>query len=105
MRGEKIMDITIFLSLLSFFSTISSLITEVIKKLINNKTNISYNIIALITALIVGDCGTIIYFQLNAIPFTLNNIISILLMGFASGLTSMVGFDKLKQAFEQLNNK
>lgn len=99
------MNTTMFLILLSSFSVISGLVTEGIKKIITDTVNLSYNIVALITALIVGGGGTAVYYQLNTIPFTVNNIIYIILMGLASGLVSMVGFDKVKQAFEQLINK
>lgn len=94
-----------FLILLSSFSVMSSLVTEGIKNLVTDKINLSYNIIALISALIIGGCGTAIYYQLNSIPFTVNNIIYIILMGLASGLTAMVGFDKVKQSIEQITSK
>lgn len=97
------MNITIFLCLLASFSTITGLVVECIKKIINDKTNISYNITALIVALIVGGCGCVIYYQLNAIPFTINNTIYIGLMSFASAITSMIGFDKVKQTILQMS--
>lgn len=96
------MNATMFLILLSAFSVISSLVTEGIKNLANDRVNLSYNIVALTTALIVGGGGTAVYYQLNAIPFSANNIIYMILMGLASGLVSMVGFDKVKQAIEQI---
>ena len=65
----------------------------------------SYNIIALVVALVIGGVGSAVYYQLNAIPFNLNNIIYLVLMGLASGLCSMVGFDKIKQAIEQITSK
>lgn len=99
------MNTTTFLILLSSFSVISGLVTEGIKNITTDTVNLSYNIIALVTALIIGGGGTAIYYQLNTIPFTVNNIIYIVLMGMASGLVSMVGFDKVKQALEQLTNK
>lgn len=99
------MTTTMFLILLSAFSVISSLITEGIKKITTDKANLSYNIVALIIALIVGGVGTAVYYQFNTIPFTVNNIIYIVLMGLASGLCSMVGFDKVKQTLEQFMNK
>lgn len=98
------MDVTIFLILLSAFSVISGLVTEGIKNITTDKVNLSYNIVALITSLIIGSGGTIIFYQLNTIPFTSNNIIYMILMGLASGLTSMVGFDKIKQMIEQIMN-
>ena len=99
------MTTTVFLMLLSSFSVISSLVVEGIKKLVNEKANLSYNIVALIVALIIGTCGTAVYYTLNEILFTVNNVIYMILMGFASGLISMVGFDKVKQCVEQLTNK
>lgn len=96
------MTTTIFLILLSLFSVITGLITEGIKNLARDKANLSYNIVALIVSLIVGIIGCATYYQLGGIPFTTNNMIYMMLMGFASGLVSMVGFDKVKQTIEQI---
>ena len=94
-----------FLMLLSAFSVLSGLVTEGIKKLISDKANMSYNVIALVVALVIGGAGSAVYYQLNAIPFDVNNVIYMILMGLASGLCSMVGFDKIKQAVEQIVGK
>ena len=94
-----------FLILLSAFSVLSGLVTEGIKKIASDKANLSYNIVALIVALVIGGIGCGIYYQLNAIPFNTNNVIYMILMGLASGLVSMVGFDKVKQAIEQIAAK
>ena len=99
------MTITMFLMLLSAFSVISGLVTESIKKLVNDKVNLSWNVTALVVALIIGSCGCFIYYQLCAIVFTVNNIIYAILMGLASGLASMIGYDKVKQAVLQITNK
>lgn len=92
---------TTFLILLSSFSVLSSLVTEGIKNIAADKVNLSYNLVSLVAALVIGGGGTAIYYQLNAIAFTINNVIYMILMGLASGLVSMVGFDKVKQALEQ----
>ena len=97
------MTAPMFLMLLAAFSSISGLITEGIKKLINDKKNLSYNLLALIVALIVGGVGCVIYYQLTGIQYTTNNIIYIILMGLASGLSSMVGYDKIKQLIQQFS--
>lgn len=99
------MTITMFLALLFAFSTLSSLVTEAVKKFINDKENISYNIIALIAALIVGGFGTAVYYQLNGIMFNADNTIYLILMAIASGLTAMVGYDKIRETIEQLTSK
>ena len=97
------MTTTTFLMLLSAFTVLSGLTTEGIKNLISDKSNMSYNIIALIVSLVVGGVGCAIYYQLNAIPFDVNNVIYMILMGLASGLCSMVLYDKLKQCIEQIS--
>ncbi|MDE7252465.1 MAG: hypothetical protein K2O32_05915 [Acetatifactor sp.] len=99
------MNSTIFLFLLSAFAIISSLVTEGIKNVTTDKVNLPYNIAALVTALVIGGGGTAVYYQLNAIPFTVNHVIYAVLMGLASGLVSMVGFDKVKQAITQMTDK
>ena len=96
------MNITTFLFLLASFSTITGLVVECIKKIITDKANISWNVAALIVAVFVGGCGCAIYYQLNGIPFTTNNIIYAVLMGFASALSSTLGYDKVKQTILQL---
>ena len=98
------MTLTSFLFMLAGFSALSSLITEGIKKKFlepSGKTR-GYNIVALIIALVIGLAGTCVYYQLTGVPFTANNIIYAVLMGLASGLASMVGYDKVKQTIEQL---
>ena len=97
------MTTTTFLTLLSAFTVLSGLTTEGIKKLISDKANMSYNFIALVVALVIGGVGSAVYYQLNAIPFDINNVIYMILMGLASGLCSMVGYDKLKQCIEQIS--
>lgn len=96
---------TTFLILLSAFSVLSGLVTEGIKNLISDRANLPTNIIALVTALIIGSGGTAVYYQLNNIVFDINNLIYMILMGFASGLVSMVGFDKVKQAIIQITGE
>lgn len=98
------MNISMFLILLSAFSVISSLITEGIKRIIKDKTDLSYNIIALVVAMIVGVVGCVVYYLLSDISFTAVNVICMVLMGLASGLVSMVGFDKVKQLIGQITN-
>jgi len=98
------MNVITFLFLLSAFSIISGLVTEGIKNFYTDKVNISYNIMALVVALTVGSCGTAVYYQLNDIAFTINNIIYMVLLSLASGLSAMVGYDKVKQTIQQIMN-
>lgn len=99
------MDVVMFLTLLFAFSVLTSLVMEFVKKFINDKENISYNIVTVVIAVVIGGVGTLIYYQLNSLPFTLNNIIYAVLMGLASGLCSMLGYDKVKQTILQIMQK
>ena len=99
------MDTITFLMLLFTFSVISGLFTESVKKLMNDKTNFSYNLVALCIALVVGIVGTWIYYQLNNIVLNTNNVIYMALLGLASGICSMLGYDKVKQTIIQITNK
>lgn len=94
------MNAQTFVTLLFSFSIITSLIVEVIKKLF--KDIHCLNIIATVVGIVVGGVGSIIYFVLNNIAFTTNNVIFIVLFGLSSGVTAMIGFDKVKEALQQI---
>lgn len=95
------MNVTMFLILLAAFAVLSSLITEGIKNLVKDKENLPTNIVAIVVGLLVGGIGTGFYYVLNDIVFTDVNVIYLILMGLASGLTAMVGYDKTKQCLLQ----
>ena len=96
------MTVQLFVALLAFFAVITSLIVEGIKKLeIIPTNNRNYNILATGIGLGVGVVGMWVYYNLNYIPLNFTNIIFAILMGFASALSAMVGYDKVKQAIEQ----
>lgn len=91
------MSVQVFLALLLAFSTISSLITEAIKKVFSANGNIT----AFIVSIIVGLVGSLIYYKLSVIDFSTNNIIYAVLMGLAVSITSQVGYDKVKEAIQK----
>lgn len=91
------MSVQVFLALLLAFSTISSLVTEAIKKVFSANGNIT----AFIVSIIVGLVGSLIYYKLSVIDFSTNNIIYAVLMGIAVSITSQVGYDKVKEAIQK----
>ena len=96
------MNIVSFLFLLSAFSSISALIVEAIKKFMMDKENRSYNIIALIVAVVVGFLGTLVYFMAKDQPLGAVNIVFAIIMGITSALVAMTGYDRVVQTIEQL---
>lgn len=93
------MTLNLFLFLLVIGASVSSLFTEALKKI---HENISSNILALISAGVVGVGGTIIAYMLIGITFDLKNIACIMVMAFCIWLGSMVGYDKVIQTIDQL---
>lgn len=94
------MTVELFLALLVFYSTATSLATEALKKLTKDK--VPYNLLVLIVALIVG-CGlTSVYYIAMDIPWTSINIIYLVLMGITNWIGAMVGYDKVKQLIGQI---
>ena len=92
------MTITLFLSLFTLGSMVSSLLTEAVKK----ATDISSNLIALINAIVVGLAGTCAAYVLMGEPFNLQNIICIILMTVCIWIGSMIGYDKVIQTISQI---
>ena len=97
------MTITLFITMLTFGAGVTSLLTEAVKKAYANAhKEYSANMVALINAVVVGCGGTAILYMLNSIPWTVNNIICLVLMGVAVWVASMIGYDKIIQLLKQL---
>lgn len=97
------MTITLFITMLTLGAGITSLLTEAIKNAYANANRpYSSNIIALVDAIFVGCGGTAITYMLLDIPWSINNVICMLLMGAAVWIASMIGYDKVLQLISQL---
>lgn len=96
------MTVEIFLILLAFFSVVTSLFTEAVKKLLDS-LGVQYasNIVVLCVAIIISGAGTPAFYVCGGYYWTPTNIICIGLMICANWLCSMVGYDKIKQAITQ----
>lgn len=97
------MTITLFISILTLGAGITALLTEAIKKAYSNAgREYSPNIIALINAVVVGCGGTAVVYMLLGTPWTVNNILCLILMGVAVWISSMIGYDKVLQLLKQI---
>ena len=100
------MNMSLFITLLTGFSTVTSLFTEGVKKILDEKgARYSSNIVASIVACIIGICGTGAYYVLCSVEFTSINIVCMILMGVATWLCATVGYDKVVQTIGQLKAK
>ena len=97
------MTVTLFISILTLGATLTSVLTEAIKKAYQNANKeYSANIIALVDAIAIGGGGTAVAYMLLGIDWTINNIICMVLMAFVVWLGSMLGFDKILQTASQV---
>ena len=96
------MNVTMFITLVTVFATATSLITEAVKKVLDGKgVKYASNIVVCIVAAIVGIGGTAAYYAIAGLPWTASNIVCMVLMGIAVAVGSMIGYDKVIQAIEQ----
>lgn len=97
------MNVTLFITLLTVFSTITSICTEGCKKLLDeaNKTY-SSNLLAFVIACVIGIGGTCAYYIMRGIEFNLANVVCMGLMGIATAMSAMTGYDKIMQAIKQV---
>lgn len=93
------MTIELFIYLFTIGSVASSLLTQALKK---SFTDISNNMLALISAVIVGLIGTCSAYILMGILFDLKNVVCIILMTICVWVGSMVGYDKVIQTLAQI---
>ena len=97
------MTITLFVTLFTVGATVAGLFTEAIKKAYQNAgKQYSPNVIALIDSVAVGGLGTAAAYMLLGIPWTVNNVICLVLMMVVVWLASMLGYDKIMQLLEQV---
>lgn len=100
------MTFELFFILLTILSIVTPFITNGVKKFLDSlKVKYASNIVVLIVSIVVGSCGTIVFYLWNDIGFTTLNIICIFLMIVANWIGSMLGYDKVMQAIEQIRTR
>lgn len=97
------MTVTLFATILTIGAMANALLTEAIKKMYSNAgKEYSANVVALADAIIIGGLGTAAVYMLMGIPWTVNNIICLIIMTVAVWVASMVGYDKVIQLAKQI---
>lgn len=100
------MTVAIFLILLTVCAAVTSLLTEGIKRFLDeSKVAYASNVLVLFVAVVVGCGATALYYVNYQIPFNALNSVYLALMGIANWIGAMVGYDKVKQAVEQIGKK
>ena len=100
------MSITLFITMFTVGAAASALLTEAVKKFYANAgKECSPNVIALVDAVVIGAGGTAVVYMLMDIPWTVNNIICLMLMAVCVWIGSMIGYDKIIQLLKQIEEK
>ena len=96
------MNLQTFLLGLLISSTLTSLATEGVKKILTEKKKNYYaNTLAGVVSLIVSAAIGVSYVLMNNMEFTMSIIVTIIALIFMSWLCAMVGYDKVIQAISQ----
>jgi len=96
------MSASVFITLLTSFATITGVVTEFAKKILDEQeVKYSSNLLASIIGAVVGIGGTAVYYIFGNIEFNTINVTAMILMGVAVAVGSMVGYDKIKQLINQ----
>lgn len=100
------MNVTSFLALFMALTVITPIVTEGIKKFLSS-LNVKYacNIIVLIVSVALSGIVSAFYFVAGGIGFTSVDVFYIFALALANWLGSMLGYDKVKQAIEQIISK
>ncbi len=100
------MTVTVFLVILTACAAITSLLTEGIKKFLDEqRVTYASNVLVLIIAVIVGCGATVLYYVNYQIPFNALNSVYLALMGVANWLGATLGYDKVRQTIAQIGSK
>lgn len=96
------MTFKVFLLGLLVISTLTSLVTEAVKKVMveHNQTYHS-NTLAGVVSVVLSVAVGVAYMLFNGIAFNVSSIVFIFMTMFMSWLCAMVGYDKVMQAISQ----
>lgn len=96
------MSVSLFVSIFVGGGLVTMLLTQSVKQFYYNRGSAaSPNIIALVNAIVVGCGGTAFVYMLMGLPWTVNNILCLVAMGFLVWMGSMIGYSKIIETFQQ----
>ena len=96
------MSVSLFIALFVGGGLVNILLTQSIKQFYYNRNeSASPNLIALVSALVVGGGGTAFAYMLLGVSWTLNNILCMLAMMLFVWMGSMIGYSKILETYRQ----
>lgn len=96
------MSVSLFIALFVGGGVINILLTQAIKQFYYNRNEAaSPNIIALVSAVVIGGGGTAFSYSLLGIQWTINNILCLIAMMLFVWMGSMIGYSKILETYRQ----
>ena len=96
------MSVSLFIAIFVGGGVVNILLTQAIKQFYYNRNEAaSPNIIALISAIVIGGGGTAFAYSLIGIAWTINNILCLLAMMLFVWMGSMIGYSKILETYRQ----
>ena len=96
------MSVSLFIAIFVGGGVVNILLTQSIKQFYYNRNeSASPNVIALVSALVVGGGGTAFAYVLLGVPWTANNILCMLAMMLFVWMGSMIGYSKILETYRQ----
>ena len=99
---ESIFDWSIILSIVGILVVVTNIITQVLKKLTWDK--LPTNILAVLIAMVLTMAAFFAYCEIKGVAIVWYMIVAAV-VGFFVAYAAMFGFDKLKEAIAQLDQK
>lgn len=100
---ENIFDWSVILSIVGVLVVVTNIITQVLKKLTWDK--LPTNILAVIISMALTLAVFFAYCQINSVAVAWYMVVAAVVLGFFVAYAAMFGFDKLREAIEQLGKK
>lgn len=96
------MSVSLFIALFVGGGAVNILLTQAIKQFYYNRNQAaSPNLIALVSALVIGGGGTAFAYMLLGIQWSVNNILCLCAMMLFVWMGSMIGYSKILETYRQ----
>lgn len=100
---EYIFDWSVIISIVGALVVVTNIIVQVLKKLTWDK--LPTNLLAIIVSMLLTLAVFFAYCQIKSVAVVWYTVAAAIVLGFFVAYAAMFGFDKLKEAIMQLQNK
>lgn len=100
---ENIFDWSVILSIVGALVVVTNIIVQVLKNLTWDK--LPTNLLAIIVSMLLTLAVFFAYCQIKSVAVVWYTVAAAIVLGFFVAYAAMFGFDKLKEAIMQLQNK